>query len=153
MSFKARVEAARAMRKARAKPAPTKLVPRPAGTPKENPLLGISRDLTSRMPAGKEAIIARQAIIQWKGSQALQNRYPSVADYFDVLSELAAAGKIQIREAFTMSERLDGQDLGMDLYRKWEAAGKPGTFTDFIKAEKEKEENERREAKASGGTR
>lgn len=155
MSTKNRIQAALAAKKARLKPVAAS--PSPVGSaspPKENPLLGISRNMVSRMPEGREAILARQAIAQWKGSRALQDRYPSVADYFDILSELAAAGKIQIKEAFMTTEKIGGADYGLSMHAKWVEAGRPGTFTAFLEAERKREAEEGKEhTKAAGGGR
>lgn len=158
MSYKTRVEAALAAKKSREakQTAPPHIVPAPAGSvvppARENPLIPLSRDLVSRMPLGAEAILASQAIKQWKASRALQERYRSVVDYFDVLVQLHGAGKLQIKEAFTMTEKIDGSEYGLMMHEKWVKAGRPGTFTAFLKAAQEEENKERQEqAKAGAG--
>ncbi len=49
----------------------------------------------------------------------------------------------------------DGSEYGMEMFQKWVAAGKPGKFADFIKAQDEREVKARREAAqaAAGGVR
>jgi hypothetical protein len=150
MSVKGRVEAALAAKRSKQaapKKAPAvKVVPAPlsgggSSPAKENPLLGISRDLVSRMAEGKEALLALKAVRDWKSSEAIRRAHGSLAAYHDVLTELHAAGTIKFRgeDFMNTGQKKDGAELGLELHAKWVAAGKPGKFSDFIRAAKEAE--------------
>jgi hypothetical protein len=125
-----------------------------AGTPKENPLMGISRDLVARMPEGQAALIALKAVRDWKSSEAIRRAHGSLSAYHDALVELHGAGTIKLKgEHFMAPEKIDGADYGLAMHERWVRAGKPGTFTDFIKAEKEKREAEAQRDQAKAGAR
>jgi hypothetical protein len=156
MSHIAKMVKARKDRKA----ALHQVVPAPAGSAappaKENPLIPLSRDLVARMPGGKEALIALRAVRDWKSSEAIRRAHGDLGSYHDVLVELHAAGTLKLKgENFMSTEKIDGADYGLDLHAKWVKAGKPGRFSDFIKAEQEEKEKERQERvkQAAGGGR
>jgi len=114
----------------------TKLISRIA--PKRSGLLELSRDVLARTAEGKEALIAMRAIRDWKASAAIRRAHGDLASYFDTLAELHAAGKLKLKgESFMSSDpKQDGSEYGLALYRKWEAAGRPGTFKAFIESER-----------------
>lgn len=63
----------------------TKLFAKPISgdAPPRPNLLEISRDIVSRTPEGKEALIAMRAIRDWKSSAAIRARFPNFIDYYD----------------------------------------------------------------------
>jgi hypothetical protein len=138
------------------KAAPPKALPSTvsAAPVKENPLIPLSRDLVARMPGGKEALIALRAVRDWKSSEAIRRAHGDLGSYHDVLVELHEAGTLKLKgENFMSTEKIDA-DYGLDLHAKWVKAGKPGRFSDFIKAAQEEKDKERQEQlKAAGGTR
>lgn len=145
--FKAHQE--RAKKKA-ANPAPL-----PAVAPaKENPLIPLSRDLVARMPGGQAALIALKAVQDWKSSEAIRRAHGSLSDYHDVLVELHEAGTLKLKgENFMNTEKIDGAEYGLAMHVKWIRAGRPGTFTAFLEAERkcEAEEGKQRTKAAGGG--
>ncbi len=138
--------------RARGKKASPPLVSTPK---KENPLIPLSRDLVARMPAGKEALLALKAVRDWKGSEAIQRAHGDLASYHAVLVELHEAGQLKLKgENFMNTEKVDGQEYGLSMYEKWNKAGRPGTFTAFLDAERKRESEEGKErTKAAGGGR
>lgn len=124
-------------------------------TPRRPGLMEISRDAVSRTPEGQEALIALKAIRDWKASEAIRAAHGSLSDYHDILAELHGAGKIKMKgEDFVNTGTKDGAELGLELYRKWQAAGRPGTFKDFIVAEEDRERKARLESiRTAGGAR
>jgi hypothetical protein len=101
--------------------------------------LSISRGMVATMHP--EALVALKSIKDWKSSEAIRRAHGSFSAYHDVLTELHAAGVIKFKgEDFmqTGTEK-DGADYGLEMHAKWIRAGKPGKFSDFIKAEKQRE--------------
>lgn len=117
-------------------------------------LLDFSRDIMARTPEGKAALLAMRAIRDWKASAAIRKAHGNLAAYHDVLTELHAAGAIKFKgEDFmgTATEN-DGAKYGLTMYAKWEAAGKPGTFKQFLEEAQGKDGKPDAPAKAADDT-
>lgn len=153
MSTKNRIQAALAAKKLRVKPAAVESPVGAAVPPKENPLIPLSRDLVARTAGGKDALIAMKAIKDWKSSEAIRRAHGSLSDYYDVLVELHEAGTLKLKgENFMNTEKIDGAEYGLNMHEKWVKAGRPGTFTAFLEAERKRESEEGKErTKAAGG--
>jgi hypothetical protein len=103
-------------------------------------LVDISRDVVSRTPEGQAALIALMAVQHWKAYPAIRRAHGNLGAYFDVLVELHAAGAIKLKgEHFVDTKEISGVEHGSRLHQKWIAAGRPGAFSDYIKAEEKRE--------------
>lgn len=99
-------------------------------------LLEFSRDIMARTNEGREALVALLAVRTWKGSPEIRRTHKNLADYHDILTELHAAKLIKFSGGDFMSTGTkDGHELGLELHRKWTAAGRPGSFKAFIEAQ------------------
>jgi hypothetical protein len=123
-------------------------------------LLEISRDLVSRTPEGKEALLAMRAIRDWKFSSALRHAHKSVSAYYTILTELHSAGKLKLKgESFMSSDpKKDGSELGLALHKLWTEdpalREKHGSFKAFVESERKAEDEGIRErTKVAGGGR
>ncbi len=99
--------------------------------------------------------LAQAAVKLWKNDPGIRKEFPDAGALYDHMNEfcrLPAEEKGDGQMSGTATKQ-DGAEYGLELYRKWEASGRPGTFTAFLEAEKTREEDDRRERVKAGGAR